>query len=157
MNKVFKSQVAKTTPYDNNVSGLLSTDVNSAIDELTNTLAISASPGFTWGRSGNCTANTWLLNDSVPSNTSGRRNFLTSASIKKIFVSVELAATFNIGVYEHTGAGTEVLLHTANVVASRSADFTVNIPITTGKELAIRVLTSPCRNPQIGLIIKGSL
>jgi len=121
------------------------------------TLSVSASPGFTWRRSGNTTTGTWLLNDTVPSNKAGRRNFLVNAEVIKIFVSCEVAATFDIEVYEHNGSGTEVLLGTVNIIAVRSDDFDVSFSITTGKELAIRTATGACKNPQVGLIVSGDL
>jgi len=118
--------------------------------------SISASPGFTWGRSGNCPANTWLLNDTVPSNTAGRRNFLNNARIIRVFVSNENINTFDIGVYEHTG-GAHSLLGTVSIVAARGADFAVNLAVTTGSELALRVLSGSAKNVQAGLIMTGNL
>ena len=47
-------------------------------------IANSASPGFTYGRSGNLPSSTWLLNDTVPCNQSGRVNYLNNCFIKKM-------------------------------------------------------------------------
>lgn len=120
-------------------------------------LGVSASPGFTWGRSGNLPSGTWLQNDTVPSNTAGRRVFLSNPEIIKVFVSSEGVDTFDIGIYEHTGSGTEVLLNTVSVVAARGGDFDVSISPTTGKELAIRLETGSAKNVQVGLILIGDL
>ena len=119
--------------------------------------SVSASPGFTWGRSGTVTDGTWLLNDTGPANKSGRRNFLSGAEVIKVFVSSEVIATFDVEVYEHTGIGTEVLLDTVSVVAKRSDDFSTSISLTTGKELSVKIANGTATNPQVGLIIIGKL
>lgn len=116
---------------------------------------VSASPGFTWGRSGNCPDGTWLLNDSVPSNKAGRRIFLNGAGIIKIFVSCENSSTFDVVVYEHSGSGSEVVVGSVSLVAQRSADFDVDLGLTTGKELSVRIENGAAQNPQVGLIITG--
>lgn len=158
MSNPFVTPVAKSTPFDPAVTGkLTSEDVQAAIDELAIKLAQSASPGFTWGRSGNIPASTWLSNDSVPSNTTGRQIGLNSAKIEKVFVSNELANTFNLEVYEHDGA-TFTLLHTVSMVAQRSGTFTApSVPVTTGKELAVKLSTGSAKNIVVGIVLSGSL
>jgi len=116
---------------------------------------VSASPGFTWGKSGNLISGTWLLNDTVPSNKAGRRNFLENAEVIKVFVSSENTDTFDISIYEHTGSGTEVLVGTVSIVAARSGDFDVTWSITTGKELAVQVSSGSAKNVQVGILIAG--
>lgn len=120
------------------------------------TLSVSASPGFTWGKSGNTPNNTWLLNDTVPSNKAGRRNFLTNGSITRVFVSSQDTDTFDISIYEHTG-GVPTFLGAVSIVAARGGDFVTNIAITTGSELAVRITGGNAKNPQVGLIIAGDL
>jgi hypothetical protein len=117
-------------------------------------LSVSASPGFTWGRSGNTPANTWLLNDTVPSNKAGRLTFLTNAFILNVFVASEEIDTYDVGVYEHSG-GTPVLLTTVSIVATRGGSFPVNVAVTDGEELAVKIDSGSCKNPVVGLILTG--
>lgn len=145
--QIYKSPVASEIPTEDGDS------VQDKLDQIDN----SASPGFTWGRGGNAPTNTWLLNDGVPSNQAGRRIFLNSAQVVKVFVASRETDTFGIGVYEHNGAGTEVLLGTVNVVAARGGDFDVSYPLTTGKELALRIQSGSAKDIQVGLVIQGAL
>lgn len=149
-------QVAETVPFDNSTNGFMSEDVQAAIEELANTVDTSASPGFTWGGSGNITSNSWLINDSVPSNKAGRSIFLTNATLEYVFVRCEIAATFDIEVYEHDGA-TFTLITTVSIVASRAGDFPIaSLPLTTGKELAMKLSTGSAKNPVVGCVLRGS-
>lgn len=126
-------------------------NVNIPVDQT----SVGASPGFTWGKSGNVTAGTWLLNDDVPSNKAGRLVFVNNAEITEVFVACELAATFDLEIYEHTGTGTEVLLATFNIIAARSASFTTTTAVTSGKELALRINNGSAKNVVAGLILFG--
>jgi hypothetical protein len=127
-------------------------------NEIANKVAISASPGFTWGRSGNVPPGTWLLNDSVPSNKSGRMVFLNSASLMKVFVTNEKNTTYSIDVYEHDKT-TYTLLTTVTVTANYSGTFTITgVNLTTGKELAMKVSSGSANTPKevvAGVLIKG--
>lgn len=116
----------------------------------------SASPGFSFGRSGNVSSGAWLQCETVPSNVTGRHIFLNDAKIKKIFVSNENANTFSIGIYEHDGT-TYTLLTTVSLTAERKKDFTVDINITYDLELAMRITSGSCKNVVAGLLIQGSL
>lgn len=116
----------------------------------------SASPGFSFGRSGNVSSGAWLQCETVPSNVTGRHVFLKGAKIKKIFVSNESANTFNIGIYEHDGT-TYTLLTTVSLTAERKKDFTVSIDITYNLELAMQVTSGSCKNVVAGFLIQGSL
>lgn len=118
--------------------------------------AASASPGFTWGRSGSISATAWLQNDSVPSNVTGRHIFLKSAKIKKIFISNENVNTFALGIYEHDGV-TYTLLGTVTVSALRKYDQALDLSLTYNKELAIAVTSGSCKNIVCGLLIQGNL
>ena len=149
-------QHARGTPFDNSTNDFISEDVQAAIEELANTVDTSASPGFTWGGSGNVTANSWLLNDTVPSNKAGRAIFLSNATLEYVFVRCENATTFNIEVYEHDGA-TFTLITTVTVTAARIGDFPIaSIPITTGKELAMKLTNGSAKNPVVGCVLRGS-
>lgn len=149
-------QHAKGTPFDNSTNGFASEDVQAAIEELSNIVDTSASPGFTWGASGNITSGSWLINDTVPSNKAGRSIFLSSATLEFVFVRCELASTFNIEVYEHDGT-TFTLITTVIITAARTGDFPIaSLPLTTGKELAMKLSTGSAKNPVVGCVLKGS-
>lgn len=148
--------VAETIPFDNSTNGFVSEDVQAAIEEVANEVDTSASPGFTWGSSGNVTSGSWLLNDTVPSNKAGRSIFLTTATLEYVFVRCELASTFDIKVYEHDGT-TYTLITTVSIAAARSGDFVIaSLPLTTGKELAMQLANGSAKNPVVGCVLKGS-
>lgn len=155
-----RTQDAFDTPFDPTNDpdcGLTSEDTQSAIEELCNRVSVSASPGFTFGDSGNISANSWLLNDTVPSNKTGRLIYLNNAIITSVFVSNENPNTFDVEVYEHDGS-TFTLLYTLNVVASRQAKATgLTIALTTDKELAIKIVGGSAKNPVVGLQLSGTI
>ena len=152
--------VARQVPFDKDNDpdcGFISEDVQSAIEELCERVNTSASPGFTWGNSGNTNSGSWLLNDTVPSNKSGRAIFLTGATLEYVFVRCENSTTVGIGVYEHDGT-TFTLITTVNLTASRSGDFIIgSLALTTGKELAMKIASGSAKNPVVGCIIKGTI
>ena len=152
-------QDAKDTPFDNTVDpdcGFVSDETEGAIYELCNKISTSASPGFTWGRSGNVSADTWLLNDSVPSNKSGRAIFLNNAVLIHIFSRSENISTYDLEIYEHDGI-TYTLITTVNIVAARGGDFLLSVPLTTGKELGIKLVNGSAKNPVCGCILQVDL
>lgn len=152
----YVTPVSRGIPFDNSTNGFVSTNVQAAIEELANTVDTSASPGFTWGASGNVTSGTWLVNDSVPSNKAGRSIFLTNATLEYVFVRCELATTCTVEVYEHDGT-TFTLITTVTLTAVRAGDFPIaSLPLTTGKELAMKLATGSAKNPVVGCVLKGS-
>jgi len=152
--------VADSVPFDKDNDPdceFVSDTVQEVIEELCNRISNSASPGFTWGRSGNVNNNSWLLNDSVPSNKAGRTVALVDPEITQIFVANEDINTFDIGIYEHEGDEINLtLLGTVNVVAGRSATFSVSFTVTSGRQLATRVTSGSAKNLVIGCQIRGS-
>jgi hypothetical protein len=159
---IYKSPVSASIPYDDTIQTPLSgtDDVQEMLDWLKNQVAISASPGFTWGRSGTVNQNTWLLNDSVPSNLSGRVCFLNSASIIKVFVANQAAtAGIVVEVYTHDGNSVNLtLIGSVTTLATRSNTFTVAYPVSLDKQIAIKIANgSPSgANMVVGCLIKGS-
>jgi len=153
-------QVAESTPYDDSVvsPALGSDDVQGAIDALKTKVAVSASPGFTWGRSGNVGSGSWLQNDSVPSNTAGRLIGLISAKMERIFIANENVNTFDLEVYEHDGV-TFTLLTTAVHTASRTSyvDLIPPVAVTTGKMLAVKVSSGNGKNIVVGIVLSGTV
>lgn len=150
-------QVARTVPFDNEMNDFMSEDVQSAIEELNNKVNTSASPGFGFGRSGNITSNTYLLCEGVPSNTSGRYVYINNAMITRVFVSVQLAATFTLAVYSHDGDELNLtLLGTVSVVNSTGGEFSVSWAVATSKQLAMIISTGSARNMVAGLELQGT-
>ena len=152
--------VAKATPFDNSTNGFTSTDVQAAIEELKNNATNSASPGFTYGRSGNLPSSTWLLDDTVPSNISGRINYLNNCIITHIFVANQDPNIITIGVYTHDGDGVNMtLIGTVTTLAQRTNTFTTSISVPLNKQVAVRVeptSASSGKNMDVGLQLKGN-
>jgi hypothetical protein len=150
------SPVAKSVPFDNSTNGFNATEVQSAIEEVKS----SASPGFSFGRSGTVTSGTFLQCESVPSNVSGRWVYINSAVITRVFVSNEDTTTYKLEVLYHDGGGVGLTsIGSVTVTAAKGAAFTVNWPVPTNKQLSIRVATdSPnnAKNLVCGLELSGS-
>jgi hypothetical protein len=145
------SQVAESVPFDNATNGFVADNAQTAIEELKNIINTSASPGFTWGNSGTVT-NAFLLNDTVPSNKSGRLVSITG-NIVSVFVALELATTVAIEIKRNV-LGVFTTIATANMVASRKNTFAVSIPVSINDELACYVNGS-CKSPVVGIVVKG--
>lgn len=127
-----------------------------ALEWIVDKVAISASPGFTWGKSGNIT-NAWLVNDTVPSNLSGRNIFLHNAKIEMIYTKNEKISTYDLTIYEHDGT-TYTPLRTISVVGARGVEVTVDPPVsaTQGKDLAAKITSGSAKNPTAGLLMVGT-
>jgi hypothetical protein len=150
--------VAEQIPFDpDNCDVIDSENVQDAIDELCNEVITSASPGFTWGDSGNVTSNSWLLNDTVPSNKAGRLIYLTNPALETVFVTNQNINTFDLEVYEHDGT-TFTLITTVSVVAARSGTFPVSsLALTSGKELAVKLVNGSGKNVVVGIQLSGTI
>ena len=122
-------------------------------------LADAASPGFPYGRGGNVPSSGFLNSPGgVPSNTTGILVGLNSPKITQINAGSGNAATWEVGIYQHDGGGDNLtLVDTVSVVASKSTVFDVDISLTKGKHVAIRVYSGSAQNPRVDLIINGSL
>lgn len=157
MSAINKTKVAEEIPFDNDTNGFVSEDVQAAIEELDDKVGVSASPGFTWGRSGNNSSGTWLLNDGVPSSRTGRTVNLIGPSIVAYSIANENINTFTVGVYEHEGDSINlVLLGTIPVTAARSANGFINFPITQGKQIAVKIESGSPDNIVVGLQLSGT-
>lgn len=148
---------AKNVVYDNTDSGLIATDVKEGLDEISQTVATSASPGFSFGRASNVSSGTWLQCEGVPSNKAGRFVYISNPILKRFFISNERISTFSVEIYEHEGDSVNLtLLTTQTVTSSRGGDFPLNIPITSGRQLALRISSGSARNVVAGLELAGS-
>lgn len=134
------------------------TDTGNSVQDELNTLDAVALPGFDFGRSGNAAANSWLLNNAVPSNLVGIPVGMSSAFITEVWVGSENVDTYDIEIYEHEGDEINLtLLTTVNIVALRTATFSVNVAITTGRQMAVRIVNGNAKNPKVYVLVKGSV
>lgn len=128
------------------------------VPDFSEQIANSASPGFTWGRSGNLPAGTWLLNETVPSNRSGRTLMFAGMSITDIFTATENLDTYDLEIYSHDGNEVNLtLLTTVSVVATRSAQFNLTTPVAVPqmKQIAARISNGSAKNCACGLVLKA--
>lgn len=135
--------------------GSVSITGNSTTDTIDFSIAASASPGFSWGRSGALPTNTYLLNDSVPSNVTGRVVPLTTGIIKKAVIACGTASTFDVKVQKRSGASF-VDLFTISVSAARTSVTTQTQAVVSGDELCILVSSGSTDNLVVSLIMVGT-
>lgn len=152
--------VAETIPFDNSTNDFISEDVQAAIEEIANDIATSASPGFSFGRSGNVTAGAYLQNETVPSNISGRWVYINGAMVVSVFVTNENVTTYKIEVLYHDGNEAGITsLGTVTITAAKGGAFSVSWPVPTNKQIAIRLAAdSPnsAKNLVVGLQLTGT-
>lgn len=151
-----KTTVAESIPFDNDTNGFTSEDVQGAIEEI----GASASPGYSFGRSGNLSQNTWLRRPgNVPSNRAGITVSIVSPKIIKVSCSNRNVETYEIKIYEHEGNQVNlVLLQTLTVNSSRGDVFDVDIVVTEGKQLAVRLgntFSGNVRDLGVDLVLSG--
>lgn len=155
---ISKNQVAESVPFDNDNNNFVSEDVQAALEELDDKVGVSASPGFSWGRSGNSNSGTWLANDTVSSNVTGRTVNLIDPFITAVSIANENINTFDISFYEHDGDSINLtLIGTVSVVNVRSFNVFVNFSITQGKQLAVQVSSGSAKNVVVGLQLSGQV
>jgi len=151
--------VAEEIPFDNDSNGFVSDNVQDAIEEINTGVQTTAAPGFSFGRKGNLATNTWLKNETVPSNKAGHTVNLTLPIIQEITVSSENIDTYDIRIYEHEGDEVNLTtLITVSIIAKRGDTFTgLAVNITAGRQLAARVVNGTARNAVVDLVIKGTI
>lgn len=148
---------ADILPFDPTGTDLVSQEVGPAIRELFNTAAVSASPGFTWGGSGNI-KNAYLDNDSVPSNTSGRISPVTG-EITTVFMTAENTSSAEVEIRRRVGAVFTTLV-TVSYGGTRKVVSALGSPpaVSSGDELSVFINnTASAKNAVVGIIIKGAL
>jgi len=159
-NKVSATPVARAVPFDNSTNGFVSTNTQGAIEEIKTSAIISASPGFSFGRSGVTGTGTYLQCETVPSNVSGRWVYVYNAVINAVFIANELTTTFTIEVLYHDGNGTGLTsVGTVTVTAAKGGDFPVSWSVPHDKQLSIRVATTSAnsaKNIVCGLQLSGT-
>lgn len=154
---VTKSVVADEIPFDNDDNGFASDNVQDAITEI----GASASPGFSYGRSGSLNNNTWLRRPgNVPSNRAGVTIQITNPIVVGVSCANRNVETYDVEIYEHEGNQVNLtLLGTVTVTAATSESFAVNFTATQGKQLAVRLgdtFTGNVRDLGVDLTLIGS-
>lgn len=145
------TQPALGTPFDNTTNGFASDNVQGAIEEI----GASASPGFSFGRSGNSNAGTYLNVDSVPSNQAGRIVPLTSGFITDVFLTCQTNATCSLQIQRRVG-NTFTTIYTISLSNERKKTESVSgVAVSLGDELCVRVSSGSISNVVFGLIIRG--
>lgn len=114
-----------------------------------------ASPGFSFGRSGNVSSGAYLLNEGVPSNITGRPINLSSGRITQVTISNENVNTFTIELEEHNGV-TFTSLGTFSVTSARGATYAgLDISLTPNREMSARVISGSGKNIVVTVYVKG--
>lgn len=150
---ISQTNVAESIPFDNSTNGFTSDNAQGAIEEVKS----SASPGFSFGKSGNSPSGTWLQCETVPSNVVGRYIYINSPVIKKVFLGNETSTSYTVSVYQHDGnLVNQTLLGSVVVSGSLGAVFSVNWAATTGKYLGLYISAGSVKNVVAGLELAGS-
>ena len=157
--KVEISQVAESTPFDNSSNGFIAEDVQAAIEEVQTTLEISASPGFTWGKSGS-SKNTYLQNDTVPSNIAGRLCTVDGELVKIFMTNDTTTKTFEVQIRRRELNGTFTTIATMTVSNQRAKiqQYT-GVSVSYGDELSCYVFGQGNNSAQdlvVGIELKGT-
>lgn len=149
-----KSQVAESIPFDNDSNGFSSDNVQDAIEEI----GASASPGFSFGRSGTVSTNSWLRRPgNVPSNRAGVTIPIDNPEIISVACSNRNVDNYTISVYEHDGNQTNLtLLGSVSVVNATGGIFPVSFSATKGKQLAVRITAGSARDIGVDLVLVGN-
>ena len=149
--------IADNVVFNNSSNGFAATDVQAAIQES----GASASPGFSFGRSGNVTGNTWLRRPgNVPSNRAGVTIPIDNPTIAEVSCSNRNIDSYTLEIWEHEGDLTnDNLLGTVSVVGARGGVFTVSFPSSKGKQIAVRLASGggSVRDLGVDVVIKGSV
>lgn len=160
MSKPYVAPVAKSIYFDPDNSpdcDLESEDIQDVIEELCEKVSVSASPGFSFGSGGNVGSGSWLSNETVPSNISGRYVYINNAIVEEVFVSSQNIGTFTLGVYHHEGDETNLTkLGDVTVINSRGASFQVSWAVPLGTQLATMIEDGAVKNPVAGLQLSGT-
>lgn len=119
-----------------------------------------ASPGFNYGRQGFVSVNTWLLNEGVPSNRTGRVINITDPVAQVVSVSNRNTATFTVTFFEHDGNLVNLsTLGSITVTSANSNTNNISVNLTQGKQLAARltnIASGTVRDLVVQIIVKGT-
>lgn len=134
------TQVAESLPFDNTNNDFQSDNVQEVIEEI----GASASPGYSFGRSGALNDNTWLRRPGgVSSNRAGVTINIDNPVITNISCANRNIDTYTVEIYEHDGDSVNLtLLGSVTVISARSETFQVSYNATKGRQLAVRLGTA---------------
>lgn len=140
---------------------MLDCETLAIIEEIVNQIAgVSASPGFTWGRSGNLPDQTFLLNDTVPSNVSGRQVPVQTGQITTVFVVAEDPGTYDVRIFKHPSPFTTLTAVSMVPAYGRAKTFSLTAPlpnVSNVDELGAQIINGSAKNAVVGCIIRGTL
>lgn len=147
---------AEDIAFDNTGTGFTADTVQEALTEV----GASASPGFSFGRSGSLSQGTWLRRPgNVPSNRAGVTIPIANPVITKVSCSNKNIETYDVEIYEHEGDEINLtLLTTISVVSARGGVFSVLVSATEGKQIAARLgstSTGNVRDLGVDVVLKG--
>lgn len=128
---------ADDVAFDNSNTDFNATTVQEALVET----GASASPGFSFGRSGSLAQNTWLRRPgNVPSNRAGVTIKINNPIVTGVSCANRNVETYDVEIYEHEGNELNLtLLGVVTVIAATSDTFNVSFPATQGRQLAVRL------------------
>lgn len=140
---------------------MLDCETLAIIEEIVKQISgVSASPGFTWGRSGNLPDQTFLLNDTVPCNTSGRQVPVQSGQITTVFVVAEDPGTYDVRIFKHPSPFTTMATVSMIPAYGRAKTFSLPSPlpsVTSADELGAQIINGSAKNAVVGCIIRGTI
>lgn len=147
--------------FDPSGTPLTSTTIGDAIRETITVVGASASPGFSFGRSGSLSQNTWLRRvGNVPSNRAGVTLDIGSPVITRVACANRNVETYDVEIYEHEGNSLNLtLLGTVTVTGATSGSFAVSFAATQGRQLAVKLgstATGKVRDLGVDITLQGS-
>lgn len=157
---IYVTPIARSIPYDDQLLPTgLGSDLQTAIDALYNRAVTSASPGYSFGRSGNLSGGAYLLCETVNSNISGRWVYLNNATVQYVYASNELTTTWKLEVLHHLGSEASLTsLGTVTIVGKGAAIAVLwSVPVNT--QITVRVAEDTPNNPKnvvCGLELSGT-
>lgn len=113
----FKSDVAKSVPFDNSTDGFVSDNVQAAIEEVRTMPGSGVTPGFIFSRSGACVVGAYMYIGQVVSNKTGM-DMAGSNKIVKITVSnsTTVGSNTTVQIQQRTGLSTFADIVGASVI-----------------------------------------
>ena len=157
-----KIQDTEEVPF-NNVDSVFPANIETAeqaLNYLRSQAQVTATPGYTWGASGSI-KNSYLLNETVASNKSGRLVTL-SGSITSIFiVTARITDEYTLEIRRRNANGTYTTI--LSLIADGTSRFyaaSSAVSVAAGDELAAYIKRSGKKgatNPVTGILVTGNI
>lgn len=156
------TQVASSVPVDDTTLSEPADNVQEALENVSGGVAVSASPGYSYGRSGNVTPGAFLYRPgSVPSNITGIPIGIVNPYVSNVSIGNQDADIIKVTIWEHDGDGINITsIGSVTTDGSRSYTASVNFTVTAGKQIAVSVASdSPNagKNTGVDLQLKGTI